>query len=106
MLLPPTVAAELADPNEVPPHMRYLSFRYPQCASEGFEELYNTPVPSREVHSILKVLEIVGMGLGDRLQVWFLDDVGVARLGPGVDALLEGVRKAHGARFSVGGMRG
>lgn len=72
LLLPPDIAPQLDDPNEVPTSLRYLAFQWRKCQMAGFEELETMPPLSKDGTALLKALELLKARPGNAVQMWFL----------------------------------
>ena len=71
LTLPPAVVKQLDDPNEVPPGLRYLSFRWRRCGLRGFEKLSESLVPSKKAAAVLEVLKLMS-GTDATLRILFI----------------------------------
>ncbi len=71
LVLPLTVLDQLDDPNEVPPNLCYISWKYHGCGADGFERFENTHTKFDQNDRIMKLYRQI-LGHRQKIQVWFI----------------------------------
>lgn len=99
LLLPPDVAKQLEDPNEVPSSLRYLAFSWRKCQLVGFDHLHEVPVVSKDGTALLKALEVLGSRPSNAVQIWFLCTDQLKSSTATVDCILRAVSRARDCMY-------
>lgn len=73
MLLPPAIVDRLDDPNEMPPNLYYMTWKYHSCGADGFEQFQCMEADFDQKDRIMKVYRQI-LGHRQTVQVWFMTD--------------------------------
>lgn len=73
LLLPPAILDQLDDPNEVPPNLYYMTWKYYGCGADGFQQFQSTQAEFDQKDPIMKFYRHV-LGHRQTVQVWFIAD--------------------------------
>jgi len=73
LLLPPAILDQLDDPNEVPPNLYYMTWKYYGCGADGFQQFQSTQAEFDQKDRIMKFYRHV-LGHRQTVQVWFIAD--------------------------------